>query len=72
MWISHSMYGRFEYRLSVVSNGHCNEKCEETLQHEPYGISKEPEEVLEVRSQGEQNTSKVLKAHLTDSLHVKD
>ncbi|GJV35554.1 hypothetical protein Tco_1408031 [Tanacetum coccineum] len=70
MWISHSMYGPFESRLSVVSNGHCNEKCEETLQHEPYGISKEPEEVLEVRGQGELNTYKVLKARLTDSLHA--
>ncbi|GJV64458.1 ribonuclease H-like domain-containing protein [Tanacetum coccineum] len=70
MWISHSMYGPFESRLSVVSNGHCNENCEEILQHEPYGISKEPEEVLEVRGQGELNTYKVLKAHLIDSLHA--
>ncbi|GJX32030.1 putative reverse transcriptase domain-containing protein [Tanacetum coccineum] len=60
MWISHSMYGHFESRLSVVSNGHCNEKCEETLQHEPYGISKEAKEILEVRCQGELNTSKTI------------
>ncbi|GKB24166.1 hypothetical protein Tco_0863567 [Tanacetum coccineum] len=48
----------------VVSNGHCNEKCEETLQHEPYGTSEEPEEVLEGRGQGELKPSKVLKLHL--------
>ncbi|GJY97309.1 zf-CCHC domain-containing protein, partial [Tanacetum coccineum] len=58
----------------VVSNRHCNEKCEETLQHEPYDISKEPEEALEVQSQGELNTSKVLKAGLAlgDLNSVKD
>ncbi|GJS42643.1 gag-pol polyprotein [Tanacetum coccineum] len=37
-------------------------------QHEPYGTSEEPEEVLEGRGQGELKPSKVLKAHLTDSL----
>ncbi|GKD03732.1 hypothetical protein Tco_1178706 [Tanacetum coccineum] len=62
----------FDLVTLVVSNRHCNEKCEETLQHEPYDISKEPEEALEVQSQGELNTSKVLKACLADSLHVKD
>nr|GEW98070.1 hypothetical protein [Tanacetum cinerariifolium] len=61
-------------RSLVMSNGHCNENFEETLQHEPCVIFKEPKEVLEVRGQGELNTYKVLKAGLAlgDLNSVKD
>ncbi|GKC61399.1 RNA-directed DNA polymerase, eukaryota [Tanacetum coccineum] len=62
----------FLFRINDVDRPTC--RCMVPLnlgcQHEPYGISKEPKEVLEVRGQGELNTYKVLKAHLTDSLHA--